>query len=380
MKLFRFDQKIGKFRVLLQTRDIADGAVKGRHIADGAVTGDKIGNGTVEGRSIVDGAVDGAKIKDNTVTGRNIAPGAIGSNHIADGSITGDEVKPGGVKNGKLADDAVHERNIKDGIVTKRKLSAGVRKILDLLLGSADDLQNQIDSIVIGGHAMSNRFGDDPNIGISQKALTDAFNKIWQVLENITGENMLGISMTVTPSYFIGEEGCDVHVTATTVETNGIFEDIKFFKNGIQIWPESGHEDDGKNVDHVEFDTEISDTSVVKCVAKILGVEYTVQKAITHYNSFWLGAGATYDDVMVNANLIPITNGMRGAYDRSVSNGQYLFVIVGDSLAEGFIRADINGFEIPFTETTETVDGDAYRVFKSVNTYQTGTYNIDING
>ena len=35
------------------------------------------------------------------------------------------------------------------------------------------DMQNQIDSIQIGGWAISNQLGDDPHIGISQKALTE---------------------------------------------------------------------------------------------------------------------------------------------------------------------------------------------------------------
>ena len=83
---------------------------------------------------------------------------------------------------------------------------------------------------------------------------------------------------------------------------------------------------------------------------------------------------------MVNANLIPIANGMRGAYNRTLEEGEYLFVIVGNSLAEDFIRADMNGFEIPFTELTVTIDDNLYKVFKSVNAYQQGTYNIDING
>ena len=39
------------------------------------------------------------------------------------------------------------------------------------------DLQNQIDSIQIGGWAISQEFGDDEHIGISQKKLTEEFNK-----------------------------------------------------------------------------------------------------------------------------------------------------------------------------------------------------------
>jgi hypothetical protein len=39
----------------------------------------------------------------------------------------------------------------------------------------------------------------------------------------------------------------------------------------------------------------------------------------------------------------------------------------------------MNGFEIQFTESTQTISGKAYKVLTSENTYQAGTYNIDIN-
>ena len=130
----------------------------------------------------------------------------------------------------------------------------------------------------------------------------------------------------------------------------------------------------------MEFDTEINETSVVRCVAKILGVEYTEQKVITHYSSLWLGAGSTYADVMNLTRLIPIANGMRGAYNIDVEGGDKIIVVVGEHLREGFIRADINGVEIPFTEEVKTINRNKYSVFTSENTYQAGTYNIDING
>ena len=101
---------------------------------------------------------------------------------------------------------------------------------------------------------------------------------------------------------------------------------------------------------------------------------------ITHYSSFWLGAGNTYADIMNVDHVIPITNGMRGAYDINISQGQHIIVVVGETLADKFIRADINGIEIEFNKSTVTIGDTNYKVFTSVNTYQAGTINIDING
>ena len=223
------------------------------------------------------------------------------------------------------------------------------------------------------GTAFDSQFGDSIEIGINQKTLTEAFNRIWEKLEDITGETLQGINMVVTPEYFIGENGADIHITANTVNTSGIFEHIAFYGNGVLIT-------EADNVDYLDYDLHVDETTVIMCKAKILGIEYTRQHIVTHYSSFWLGAGSTYQDVMNVEHIIPITNGMRGAYDVNVSQGQHIIIVVGESLASGFLRADLNGIEIQFTESIIVVDGNSYKVFTSENTYTAGTYNIDING
>lgn len=226
---------------------------------------------------------------------------------------------------------------------------------------------------VAGGSAITDQFGDSELVAVNQKVHTAAINKIYEILENITGNIYHGINMVVTPEYFIGEDGATVSITANTTETNGIFEFIEFYINGSLIAR-------GENVYYFTYNTTINETSVVKCVAKILGVEYTREKLITHYNSFWLGAGAAYSDIMDVEHVIPITNGMRGAYNVDVAQGQHIIIIVGESLAGGFLRADLNSVEINFTESTVTVDGKNYKVFTSEEVYSAGIYNIDING
>lgn len=235
------------------------------------------------------------------------------------------------------------------------------------------DLQNQIDSLEISGLALSNRFGSDPHIGISQKTLTEAIGRIWNKLEDITGEVLQGISMSVTPSYYIGENGCAVNISANTVDTNGKFEYIKFYLNGVLL-------DEAEDVNSFNITTEISETTIVRCEAQILGIPYEEEKTIIHHPSFWLGAGTAYTQIMNISHIISTNNNMRGAYDITANAGDHIYVVMAASLRDGFIRADINGAEIPFTETTVTIDGNSYVVLTSENTYQAGTYNIDING
>ena len=270
-----------------------------------------------------------------------------------------------------LGDKVIKSRHIDDKQILARHIGDDVMPTY--VKPITDDLQNQIDSLEIAGLALSNEFGQSTTRGVSQKTLTTAINRLWSKIEDMTGEVLQGINMVVSPEYYIGEGGADVHIQANTVETNGIFEHIAFYINGILLT-------EANNVDYFEYDTQIAETSVVKCEAKIMGITYTREKIITHYNSFWLGAGNTYSDIMDVEHIIPITNGMRGTYNVEMQNGQHIIVVVGESLAQGFMRADMNGVEIPFIESTVTVDGKNYRVFTSEEVYSTGTYNIDING
>jgi hypothetical protein len=222
------------------------------------------------------------------------------------------------------------------------------------------------------GAALSNEFGDNSLIGVSQKTLTEAINEIWYKLEDITGETLIGVNLTVSPEYYVGEEGCLVHLDAETVNEHGILETVKFLVNGEEVISTGG-------VHEFEYDVLITDTSVIKCEAKILCVPYERSVTVTHYSPFWVGAGANYSSVMTMNNIRSAANGMKGNYSITFTAGQKLFVIVEDILRDRFVRADMNGVEIQFTETTRVIDGKTYYVLTSENTYQAGTYNIDIN-
>jgi hypothetical protein len=203
--------------------------------------------------------------------------------------------------------------------------------------------------------------------------LTDAINKLWEKIEDITGEVYHGINMVVTPDYFISEDGATVNIKASSLEANGIFEHIAFYGNGALI-------SEASNVDYFELDHHIDETTIIMCKAKILGVEYTRQQVITHYNSFWIGAGDTYQDIMDLEHLIPITEGLRGGHDVEVAEGEHIILILGETFRPEFMRADISFAEILFNESVVTIDGKNYAVLVSQDTYQAGTYNVFING
>jgi len=146
---------------------------------------------------------------------------------------------------------------------------------------------------------ISNEFGSSTTVSISQKTMTEAINKLWEKIEKLTGETMRGINMTVTPTSFTSEEGCVVHITAQTDGIVNVFEHLSIYANGRLLT-------EATNTDSFEFDTEISETTTIKCIAKILGLEYTKEKTIIGYNYFWLGGSDSYENIKQDEYIIPI--------------------------------------------------------------------------
>lgn len=235
------------------------------------------------------------------------------------------------------------------------------------------DLQNQIDSLEISGMALSTKFGNDPHIGICQKTLTLAINNIWAKIEEITGEQLLGITLTTSPDYTVGEWNSTITIEAHPSTPGEVFDHVAIY-NGDELLVE------GDDLRRISTSIRTRVTSNIRCEATILGIPYVREKVVTHFASFWLGAGNTYQEAMNQDNLISTDNGMRGAYNVSVDDGQHIIIVIGEALRGGFLRADINGVEIPFTEYSEVINSHRYKVLISDNVYNVGTYNIDING
>lgn len=263
-----------------------------------------------------------------------------------------------------LGDDTVGTNHLKNGCVTADKLSDNF----------IDDIVRKFSTEFIEAVAreiVAKSFGNSDAITISQKLLTDTINDIYRKIGKITGEDE--VALTVTPDYFIGEDGATIHISAESIANR--FEHVALYANDVLI-PDSEADD----VESVEMDVELSDTTVIKCIARVLGIDYTVERTVTRYNSMWMGAGTNYMDIMDTAHIIPIEGSIRKSYDVTCNEGDHFIFIVGEQLRQEFIRADLNGLEIQLTSEMVTIDDKNYWVLTSENEYHAGTYNIDING
>lgn len=236
------------------------------------------------------------------------------------------------------------------------------------------DIDNKINSFLesIGGTAISTQFGDSDLVGVSQRIVTEAINKIWDKLDELTGETHRAINMIISPDFFIGDE-CVITMAASATELGGNFDYIEFLINGEPF--EGNH---AEVVSNFACSTTITKECDITCNAIILGKKYTVSQHIGHNDSFWIGAGNTYDDIFDLQHTVKLNN-FKGNYNINFAQRNKLFIIIPSKYSNVFIRADLNGFEIPMNRETVTINNESYIVYTSVNSYNSGIYNIDIN-
>ena len=314
----------------------------------------------------------------------DIVNGAITEEKMANDSVSTRTIQDLAVTEPKLADDAVSTRTIQNKAVTPAKLSDDVVPVvIQPLLDQLDrmhriilrDLQNQINGFYDHGVAVSNYFGDGTGIGISQNTLTVAINRIYDLLEEALDRTLKEFTWEVTPIYVYGQEPTAVTVTALPVEEGGILEHVELWVDGEII-----EDATAEGVTSYAYTFETNKTVDVTLKAQVLGIPYERSQRVTHYDSFWMGGGSSYSSIYNKTDkVVDVSNGMRTSKNITMESGQYIFIVLGNYLKDAFVRADINGVEIPFLPAdTTTLPG--FTIYKSENTYQAGTYNIDING
>lgn len=280
---------------------------------------------------------------------------------IADNSVT----------TPKIRDNAVTTEKINDRAVTPEKLSVRVtneiiQPAIQTLRDKDRDLQNQIDSLQIHGLAVSNMFGNDSHIGISQNTLTNIIGRIWEVLGEIKGKNYLDFTLIVN------EGTAQVNIIADCTDAISYFDSIKIYVNDVLV-------DEAECVNLLRTVVDIDGTSNIKAVGIIIGKTIIKEKTVIHETPFFIGsAPEDYHDVMTQDNWHKIVGTLEGDYNFSVKNdNDHIFVIIPISRKEEYrrCRLDMNGFEIPF-DVTETSD---LIICKSQNTYVRGDYNLDID-
>lgn len=232
-------------------------------------------------------------------------------------------------------------------------------------------LDNVINSFLAtnsGGEAFSTQFGNSQIMGITQKTLTNAFKNIYKILEDITGENMITVTTTISPDTFNKKEGghCNINV----VTSFALIDSVKVYLNNSStpIIEEYSIESFSRTI-------ELTDTTDVKVIATVLGKPYETNKHIIGITEFFVGAGENYSDVMVLQWNRPYNGNPQGQYNIDIVEGQRIIIVLPTEDASKIEQIEMNDFNIPMDISIY----GTYTVYTSLNTYQTGNYIIDIN-
>lgn len=289
------------------------------------------------------------------------------------------------VKNKHLDDSAIDTNKIANNAVTLSKLSPDAQNFLTSALDTkyrtitdsldykyshiTEELRSMIASLQVGGIALSQHFGDREDIGISQKTLTKALGAFWREMERITERTYMDFTLSVVPVTTFSEHDVSVEITANCSASISDFDRIQLYVDDVLVAESSDVEIFMKTVT-------ISTTSVVKAVGVILGKSITKTSTVVKEIPFFIGSGNVYTDVMNTDCLKHLDGTIEGNYDMTVhTTGQYIFIIIPISQRSLFRRADMNGYEISMAQTVM----QDYVIWQSLNTYQAGEYNIDID-
>jgi hypothetical protein len=183
------------------------------------------------------------------------------------------------------------------------------------------------------------------------------------------GEVNYGITVTITPDWFISEDTAQVNILAQA--NDGVFESLQIYINDQPVW-----EKPVENVQRYEYTAEMSETSKVVTKAQILGIEYTDEQYVTKYYPFFMGSGQDWEDIINEKYVRDLNHGkIRGGYNINIENdGDYMFIIIPSSREHEIVRFDMNGYEIPMI----VLNNQKYTIYKSANIYRKGLFQIDI--
>lgn len=257
---------------------------------------------------------------------------------------------------------------------SREDFNRGLAALNSKLEDKAAELQKLIESLEVTGLSISQFFGDSEVLGISQKTLTMNLNLLAQEILAVTGKT-LGITLTVVPDYVVSPTTGDINITVKS--KFGYLERVEVYVDDALIGSD-------ESVTEYVINHSIAEDVTIKVKAIVLGNEYMEEKEVKKYFPYFIGAGNVYTDIMNPEHAIPFNGKLTGSFDVTVNEGEKLFIIIPTYLRDTIIRTnilgeeiasvDMNGFEIPFDESTV----DTLTVFTSKNTYQAGTYNIDV--
>ena len=234
-----------------------------------------------------------------------------------------------------------------------------------------EELYNAVASVVAGGVALLQTFGNRTDFGISQKVLTESRDNLQAQIDAIVSDKAT-VSLTASTSTFIvGERTFTLTANANTNAENIVI------KQGDNIIATGS----GKTVSQTITVTQATAGSIVYTAEFTFAGGNKRSTTVTVYfvNKLYVGSGADYTDVIGDSYAQSARRNPAGTYNVIVAeNAQYVFFVIPATMS--ISKATLSGFNFPLdAPVTETIDDVSYKIYRSSNTNDAGTYQIVIS-
>lgn len=241
--------------------------------------------------------------------------------------------------------------------------------LISSIVKRIDALETQMQSFLAtanGGEAFSNMYGNSEVMGVTQNTLTKTLDELYKLIFDALGIELGDVQISITPDAFFRNEAAVVNIAA--IADYGLFDFVKVYFDGVKVLEET-------SIKTFSKDLTIGKTTTIKVEAQVLGKLYTYEKTVTMASDFFIGAGDAYQEVYDPQYSRPYDGDPTGQYIINVIEGQRIIIILPTADVSKVEQIEMNDFNIPMDTTTFGI----YTVYTSLNTYQAGTYTIDIN-
>lgn len=254
----------------------------------------------------------------------------------------------------------------------KNKVNSQVQALANIIgefQRRLDDMNTQMQSFLetaSGGEAFSNLYGDSQVMGVTQKTLTETITRLYQLIGDSIGIDMNNVEITITPDAFFKNEEAVINISA--IAEYGLFDSVTVYFDGEQVLQRTSVQSFSENLT-------VNKTTTIRVDAVLFGRHYIEEKTVQMSSDFFIGAGASYEDVYNPAYSRPYSGDPKGSYTINVAEGQRIIFILPTADVSKVEQIEMNDFNI----LMETATFGIYTAFTSLETYQAGTYTIDIN-
>lgn len=219
-------------------------------------------------------------------------------------------------------------------------------------------------------YEITQEFGDSDELVISQKVITKKIDDLQDQINNLH-PGVIGIGITVNPNIIYDDSSSNVIITAK-MNDNSIADKIEIKIGETIITSEN-------NVSQLIVTHILNSTTTIKTIAYQSGFNYNASIKVIGTKPYYIGSGTEYNNVINDSCKQNIKSSPIGTYNVTINNNvDYVWFVVPNNMTIN--KVTMNGFNFPieFAKIVQ-IEGNAYKVYKSSNTYDAGIITIVIS-